>query len=68
MLYENASLHHCKEKEGVSGSRQKAYWPLSIITISNTRSPVVFLFLEKSFLHKKPTVLLDKNTNPTCCC
>lgn len=52
--HENASLLHCKEEEGVLDSREKGSWPLSRTTISNARSPVLFLFLEKSSLHEKP--------------
>lgn len=37
----NVSLHHCKEEEGILGSRQKASWALSTINTLNTRSPVV---------------------------
>lgn len=42
-FYANVSLHHCKEEEGILGSRQKASWALSMINTLNTRSPVILV-------------------------
>lgn len=41
--HDNASLHHCEEKEGILGSRQKASWTRSMINTLNTRSPFVLV-------------------------
>lgn len=40
---DNVSLHHCKEEEGILGSRQKVSWALRMINTLNTRSPVILV-------------------------
>lgn len=41
--HDNVSLHHCKQEEGILGSRQKASWALSMINKWNTRCPVILV-------------------------
>lgn len=42
--HDNISLHHCKQEEGILGSRQKASLALSMINTLNTTSPVILVF------------------------